>query len=96
MASQGSLLTERPALVQGLVEDEGEGSSSGITVFRIQSRSYSVLCKKFSCQRVCYSPARVFFTECRVLGRGGRRTVQRTDVGARNKLGKRGVERGIT
>ena len=90
-----SLTTERPALVRGL-EAEGEGSSSEPTTFQIQQTSFRILGATFTCHRVCFSPDRVFFYGVSGIRMGGSSTVQRTDVGVSNKLGKRGVERGIT
>ena len=91
-----SLTTERPALVRGLEEAEGVGSSSGPTTFQIQQTCFRILGAEFSCYRVCFSPDRVFFYGVSGIRMGSSNTVQRTDVGVRNKLGKCGVERGIT
>ena len=91
-----SLTTERPALVRGLEEAEGVGPSSGPTTFQIHQASFSILGATFKCHRVCFSPDRGFFYGVSGIRMGGSSTVQRTDVGVRNKLGKRGVERGIT
>ena len=51
-----SLTTERPALVRGLEEAEGVGSSSAPTTFRIQRSSFMILGTEFYCHRVCFSP----------------------------------------
>ena len=56
-----SLATERPALVRGLEEAEGVGSSSAPTTFQIQQTSFRILGAEFSCHRVCFSPNRFFF-----------------------------------
>ena len=90
-----SLTTERAALVRGL-EAAGECSSSEPTTFQIQQTSFSILGATFTCHRVCFPPDRVFFYGASGIRMGGCSTVQRTDVGVSNKLGKRGVERGIT
>ena len=91
-----SFTTERPALVRGLEEAKGVGSSSAPTTFHIQRLSFTILGTEFSCYKVCFPPDRVFFYGVSGIRMGGSSTVQRTDEGARNKLGKRGVERGIT
>ena len=90
-----SLTTERAALVRGL-EAAGESSSAEPTTFQIQQDSFSILGATFTCHRVCFSPDRGFFYGVSGIRMGGCSTVQRTDVGVRNKLGKRGVEQGIT
>ena len=90
-----SLTTDRAALVSGLVA-EGECSSSEPTTFQIQQARFRILGATFTCHRVCFSPNRVFFYGVSGIRMGGSSTVQRTDVGVSNKLGKRGVERGIT
>ena len=89
-----SLSTERPAFVRGL--GDGEGRSSGHTVFRIQSNRFTIMAKVFFCNRVRFSPAEGFFYGRPRIRERGNSTVQRTAVGVSNKLGKRGVERGIT
>ena len=95
-ATQGSisLSTERPSFVRGL--GDGEGPSSGPTVFRIQSNRFTIMATVFFCNRICFSPVEGFFYGKPGTRVGGNSTVQRTDTGVRNKLGKRGVERGIT
>ena len=63
-----SLTTERPALVRGLEEAEGVGSSSAPTTFHIQQLSFMILGTEFSCYRVCFPPDRGFSTGYRLLG----------------------------
>ena len=95
-ASQGSLSlsTERPSMVRGL--GDGEGPSSGPTVFRIQGNRFTIMATVFFCNRICFSPVEGFFYGKPSTREVGISTVQSTAVGVRNKLGKRGVERGIT
>ena len=91
-----SLTTERPALVKGLEEAAGVGPSTGPTTFYIRQTGFRILGAVFSCYRVCFSPTGGFLYGVSGKRMGGSNTVQRTDVGVSNKLGKRGVERGIT
>ena len=53
-----SLTTNRPGLVLDL--GTGEGSSSGPTVFRMQTGSFRVMGTAFYCTRVCFSPSEGF------------------------------------
>ena len=91
-----SLKTDRPALVRGLEEAEGVGSSSAPATFHIRSSSFMVLGTEFYCNRVCFSSDRGFFYGVSGTRVGECSTVQRTEIWTGNKLGKRGVEQGIT
>ena len=95
-ATQGflSLSTERPAVVRGL--GTGEGLSTGYTVFQIQGNRFTIMTKVFYCSRICFSHDVGFLYGEPNSRERGTNTVQRTAVGVSNKLGKLGVERGIT
>ena len=86
-ATQGllSLSTERPVLVRGL--GEGEGPSSGPTVFHIQCKSFCVMGTKFYCKIACFPPDMVFYgvSGTREVGSS---TVQRTAVRGSKKIGE--------
>ena len=64
-----SLTTDRPGYVRGL--GTAEGSSSGPTVFHIQTESFKVMSNTFYCNRVCVFPEKGFFMGIRVIGSRG-------------------------